>query len=938
MCKIPRNDEATIEKHLIDVLGQGHNQWNYREDLKSEEDLWRNLRQKITQNNLSEIKEHPITDKEFDSIKMELLTHTKTPFHAAKWLKGENGIARITIEREDASLGAMSLILYSNQDIGGGISTYEVVNQIAKKKTEDERERRFDVTLLINGLPIVQIELKQAGAKDGYFQAFNQIKKYAEEGMFRNNIFSTLQLFVVSNEKTTRYFANALPKDMHKKFLFSWRTTDNRKVDNVYEFCKQVLNIPDAHRLIAHYTIVSEDHDNRALMVLHPYQIHAIEALFTSAMKHESGYVWHATGSGKTLTSFVATKLLARKSGVDRTIMVIDRKDLDSQTTSEFTKFASEFNTGISSGNVRANSLIVGTGSSIELSRALLSDTNNNTVIITTRQKLESALRHAQKQKEKRNVERFKKLLGQHIVFVVDECHRALSAENMDEIKQFFPNSTWFGFTGTPIFEENKKQAKGQLARTTHDQYGEKLHTYTIKDALDDAAVLGFQVEHEDTIEQTSLNNHIFKNLQVNEKYASYSVDGINDMIDQMSPVEKEEYLDATIYEQDEHIQKVLHKIFRPDNAYMKFDFKNGRPRKSAILTTSSIDMAKRYYHAIKEMTKEPGWIQREFSHHPIRTGRTIEDPDFPRIAITYSMQENEVDSAQNQKEMKKIIKDYNAYYGTAWGIDDIDRYNGDINNRLARKKGEFKEFGKQIDLVIVVDRLLTGFDAPTIQTLFVDRNLSYANLIQAFSRTNRTYPDKTKGLIVTFRKPHSMEKNVADATRLYSEAKEETNLIYPTYEKSKKRFNGGHKKFTGIVESHPDIDEHSPLELRIDFVKAFQEFTNSFEALVTYDDYNDEMEKSGSFKKQVMVLEENLGLYQTIKGSILADLPVGPTPPESLSEIEFYSDNAVKLYDIDATYIDQLLNTYSANNKSVREDIEKAMQKLNKAEVEREV
>jgi len=939
MCKIPRNDEATIEKRLIDVLGQGHNQWNYREDLKSEEDLWKNLRQKITQNNLSEIGEHPITDKEFDSIKMELLTHTKTPFHAAKWLKGENGIARITIERENVSLGSMSLILYSNQDIGGGISTYEVVNQIAKKKSDvDERERRFDVTLLINGLPIVQIELKQAGAKDGYFQAFNQIKKYAEEGMFRNNIFSTLQLFVISNEKTTRYFANALPKDMDKKFLFSWRTTDNRKVDNVYEFCKQVLNIPDAHRLIAHYTIVSEDHDNKVLMVLHPYQIHAIEALFTSAMKHESGYVWHATGSGKTLTSFVATKLLARKSGVDRTIMVIDRKDLDSQTTSEFTKFASEFNTGISSGNVRANSLIVGTGSSIELSRALLSDTNNNTVIITTRQKLESALRHAQKQKEKRNVERFKKLLGQHIVFVVDECHRALSAENMDEIKQFFPNSTWFGFTGTPIFEENKKQAKGQLARTTHDQYGEKLHTYTIKDALDDAAVLGFQVEHEDTIEQTSLNNHIFKNLQVNEKYASYSVDGINDIIDQMPPIQKEEYLDATIYERDDHIQKVLHKIFRPDNAYMKFDFQSGRPGKSAILTTSSIDMAKRYYHAIKEMTKEPDWIQKEFAHHPIRTGRTIEDPDFPRIAITYSLQENEADSAENQKEMRKIIKDYNAYYGTAWAIDDIDRYNGDINNRLARKKGEFKEFGKQIDLVIVVDRLLTGFDAPTIQTLFVDRNLSYANLIQAFSRTNRTYPKKTKGLIVSFRKPHTMEQNVADATKLYSEAKEETNLIYPTYDKSKKKFNGGHKKFTGIIEKHPNIDEHSPLELRIDFVKAFQEFSNSFEALVTYDDYNDEMEKSNSLKKQVMILEENLGLYQTIKGSIMKELPVDPNPPLNLSEIEFYSDNAAKMYDIDSTYIDQLLNTYSANNKSVRDDIEKAMQKLNKAEVVREV
>lgn len=303
--KIPHREEAEVEHHLIDVLGEGHNQWTYRSELKSEADLWQNLRQKIVQNNLSEIGERPLTDKEFETIKTEILLRTQTPFDAAKWLKGENGIARITIEREDASLGSISPIIYSNQDIGGGLSTYEVVNQIAKQgSSADARDRRFDVTLLINGLPIVQIELKQTTAKDGVYQAFNQIKKYAEEGMFRNNIFSTLQLFVISNEQTTRYFANAMPKDMHKKFLFSWRTTDNKKVENLYEFCKQVLNIPKAHRLIADYTIVSEDQDNKVLMVLHPYQIHAIEALFTAANKHQSGYVWHATGSGKTLTSF----------------------------------------------------------------------------------------------------------------------------------------------------------------------------------------------------------------------------------------------------------------------------------------------------------------------------------------------------------------------------------------------------------------------------------------------------------------------------------------------------------------------------------------------------------------------------------------------------------------------------------------------------------
>ncbi|KAF6535175.1 type I restriction endonuclease subunit R [Bacillus sp. EKM208B] len=938
MATIQHKDEAEVERRLIEVLGEGYNQWNYRPDLKSEEDLWENLRQKITQNNLSEIGEHPMTDKEFDTIKTELLSKTQTPFDAAKWLKGENGIARITIEREDVSLGSMSLVLYSNQDIGGGISTYEVVHQIAKQKANgDGRNRRFDVTLLINGLPIVQIELKQDSAKDGVFQAYHQIKKYAEEGMFRNNIFSTLQLFVISNEQTTRYFANALPKDMHKKLIFSWRTTDNRKVENLYEFVKQVLNIPDAHRLIANYTIVSEDQDNKALVVLKPYQIHAIEALFTSAMRHQSGFVWHATGSGKTLTSFVSTKLLARKPGVDRTIMLIDRKDLDNQTTTEFTKFASEFNTGISSGDAISNSLIVGTGSAKELSDTLLSDANSNTVIITTRQKLEAALRYAQRQEEQKGTQRFKKLLGQHIVFVVDECHRALSAEGMEVIKGFFPNSTWFGFTGTPIFNENKKQAKGRLARTTRDQYGDVLHTYTIKNALDDGAVLGFQVEHEDTIDPTSLNNHIFEQLRHQEKYANCSDDEINDMIDRMDGIEKEAYLEPSSFENDEHIQKVIHKIFRPDNAYIKFDFQNGRPQKSAILTTSSIDMAKRYYQAIKEMTKDTNWLTKEFAGHPIRTGRTIEDPDFPRIAITYSMQENEEDSKQTHDEMKEIIKDYNDYYHTAWSLEDIERYNGDINNRLARKKGEFKEFGKQIDLIIVVDRLLTGFDAPTIQTLFVDRNLSYANLIQAFSRTNRTYPGKTKGLIVTFRKPFTMEQNVKNATKLYSHAQEESSLVYPTYDESKKRFKKAHKVLTTLIPNPIDIDEHTSLETRIEFVKAFQELNNSYEALVTYDDYNDDMEKSAALQEQVKTLEEYIGIYHTIKGSLI-DEERQDGPELDFSDIEFYGENAVKIYDIDSTYIDRLLETYSANNQNIRDEIESALQKLEKSDIVKDV
>ncbi|MGL5041676.1 MAG: type I restriction endonuclease subunit R [Culicoidibacterales bacterium] len=935
MGKTEYNNEAKIEARLIEVLGEGHNQWTYRSDIKSEQGLWDNLRQKINQNNLSELGEELLTDLEFERVKTTLLTHTSSPYEAAKWLKGESGIAKISIEREDNSHGKISLTLYSNKDIGGGRSTYEVVNQIAKQRGQEMgRDRRFDVTLLINGLPIVQIELKQISAKDGVYQAFNQIKKYAEEGLFKNNIFSTVQLFVVSNEQTTRYFANAMPKDMHKKFVFGWRTKDNIKVENIYEFCKQVLNIPDAHRLIANYTVLSEEEDKKTLMVLHPYQVHAIEKLFEAANKHKSGYVWHATGSGKTLTSFVATKLLAKKSGIDRTIMLLDRKDLDNQTTSEFTKFATEFNTGISSGEGKANTLVVGTKTTEELSAALEEDSYSDTIIITTRQKLEAALKYAQKDQQKHKTNFISKLKGKHIVFIVDECHRALSDENMTEIKKKFPNSTWFGFTGTPICVENRKQSNGKLARTTFDQYGEVLHTYTIKNALDDASVLGFQIEHDDTIHPTSLANTVLKQLQLQPKYFNHSIEELNRVIDEMNQKDQEAFIISGTYENDEHIQHVIRKILRPDNSYIKFDFLNGRPQKSAILTTNSIGMAKRYYWAIKEMTREKDWMQQQFPNEKIREGRTIDDADFPRIAITYSLDENNMQAAEQQREMETIIGTYNNYYGTSWSVKDISHYNGDVNNRLARKKAEFQQPGKQIDLVIVVERLLTGFDSPTIQTLFVDRSLKYAPLIQAFSRTNRTYPGKTKGLIVTFRKKATMEKNVIDATRLYSEEKEESGLIYPTYKESKNRLTKAYKKLQDIISVYKVIDENLPLEIKVEYVKAVQECNKSYEAIVTYDEYNNDIITSKSLQQKVFVLEEQLGIYQTIKGSLVEKEESETGEPVNFSGIEFYGDSQIKMYDIDSAYIAKLLGEYSANNKDIRQEIEKALQKLNKAEI----
>lgn len=931
MGKLNNTKEAQLEQNLIDLLCARHGQWTFRPDLKTEEDLWNNLRNIIEIRNKSELNDNALTDSEFERIQSEILANTKTPFEAAKWLRGEKGKCSIVLER-DNGLGRIELVIYSSNEKNGGFSSYEVVHQIAKSKSNLEvRNRRFDVTLLICGLPIIQIELKTAIAKDGVKQAYYQIEKYIDEGTFSNTIFQTLQLYVMSNEQTTRYMAAAPKGELQEKYMFAWRTRDNTRVENINEFAKQVLNIPRAHELVSEYMILSEEQSSKVLMVLHPYQIHAIEAIFEAASKHQSGYIWHATGSGKTITSFVSTKLLAQRSGIDRTVMLLDRKDLDNQTTSEFTKFASAYSTGV---NTNKNTLIVGTGNTDDLSNALKEDSSSNVVIVTTRQKLNKAVEYL-KDKEPRKLA---KLRGKHIVFIVDECHRAISAQNMDDIKKVFPKSTWFGFTGTPIFEENKKSSDGQYARTTHDQYGEVLHRYTIKNALEDGSVLGFQVEHESTIHKDELANVVYRAMRSEEKNLNYTDEELVSTVESMKDIDKEKYLQSAHYESDDHIQSVIRKILSPNNAYRKFVFKDGKPTMSAILTTSSIDMAKRYYKAIKKFTTDKNWLETQFPHHPLRQGAVMNDPDFPRVAITYSLEENTKGAALKQSEMKGIIDEYNLMYGTSWSVESIERYNGDINNRLARKKGEFKEFGNHLDLVIVVDRLLTGFDAPRCQTLFVDRNLQYAGLIQAFSRTNRTYKGKEKGLITTFRKPATMKEHVFAATRLYSQANNNDSLIYPTYEESKKKFNAAYNaliKLDAINVNNP-ITEHAPKSDRINFVKCFQDLNKAYRAIASYDEFNIEFDsdKSGRFAKKIAIIEDNIGLYNTIKASLSPDDKNEP----GIELIDFFDSSTVQTYTVDKSYIDALLKEYEPNSQDTRVKIENALTKLNKSELVRKI
>ncbi|ANZ94785.1 DEAD/DEAH box helicase [Brochothrix thermosphacta] len=900
--------ELDMERDFIRILSENENQWRYRSDIKTESDLWNNFIAHLNRLNVALLKDVHLTDKETKRVQVELTRLTGTPFLASQWLRGENGVSQIVLERDTGE--KITLEAFRNKDISGGTSSYEVVNQIVP---DIKRQVRGDVTLLINGLPIIHIELKKESAKDGYIQAYHQIQRYAEDGFFKG-IYATTQIFIVSNKVETRYFARPsedtpLAYKRMEKFLFNWRTEDNVPVPDLFEFTRTVLRIPDAHELISQYTILVDDQKNQKfLMVLRPYQIHAIRKIRRQAAKHEGGFVWHATGSGKTITSFVATKLLAQHSiGVDRTVMVVDRTDLDAQTQDEFTKFASEYHTGQSAGTSVANTLIVGIKNQRQLSRSLLSSKNNNTILVTTIQKLSAAMRTAQQDSENKGTNQFEKLRKEHIVFIVDEAHRAVSDEEMRRIKKLLPNSTWFGLTGTPIFEENKKQENGTYARTTEQQYGKLLHAYTTKNAMDDEAVLGFQVEYhsllleedQEEIVARANNGKVFEDI-----------------------IKQESKLPIEIYQDDQHIKAMLQKIFNRRSLIKKFNVKNGFPTMSGILTTHSIAQAKRIYKMLKKMKAEGTLINgRQFDER-----HQLIDSNFPRVAITFSTNPDQLDKNEQDDELAEIMRDYaNQFDSTPY--EDEKLYNQNINKRLARKETQYQMNGQWLDLVIVVDRLLTGFDSPTIQTLYVDREMNYQKLLQAFSRTNRINAGKDVGMIVTFRKPETMKINVQDTFRLFSNETQDFKVLIPKeYTEVKEEFESFaqayHQTEGELLENPTDV------KAMINQVSAYQKLEKSYKALKSYDEYEEDVER---FAEVVEELPTYQGKVENLKVKIkdkLTDEEDILDIEELLAGIAFSSHlNATHKEAVDSFYINQLLKAVQENQEGAIEKFDKEIQ-----------
>lgn len=768
--------ESMIEQKLIEQLVYGDSQWTYRKDLKTEADLWANFRYILEQNNKDRLDGEPLSDQEFEQVKNQL--QFSSFYKAGEWLVGENGKVQVHVQRDTKRL---HLVVMNHEHIAGGSSVYEIINQYSALNTDENsnmpaRDRRFDVTLLINGLPMIHIELKNK--QHSYMDGFRQIKKYIGEGKF-TGIFSAVQMFVISNGVNTKYFSAASDTELNEKFVSGWLDQENNPVSDYIDFAKSVLSIPQAHEMIARYTVL--DKDAKRLILLRPYQIHAIEAVREASKNGKSGFIWHTTGSGKTLTSYKTTRnLLMDIPSIDKAIFLIDRKDLDTQTTMAFQAYAN-------------NDLIDvdETDNVNDLKKKLKSA--DRQVIVTTIQKLQILIT----KRLKEGTPEYTKMKNLRIAFVVDECHRAVTPGTKRTIERFFGRSLWYGFTGTPRFAENPYPQKGDLPRTTEELYGERLHKYTIQNAIHDGAVLGFQVEH----------------------------NGPKQMTDET---------DASAYENEAHMLKVLDHIL--NKCYYKLGFQNGRGQTyEALLTTSSIQMAQRYYDLLNRVKKGETSLQIDEKMKQIL-------PDFPKFAITYSVTENEEGSHVNQQKMQGSLDDYNEMFGTKYDLAQIQGYNANLNKRLARKDSKYQSRKEQLDLVIVVDRLLTGFDAPCMSTMFIDRQpMGPHDLIQAFSRTNRIYDkNKTYGQIVTFQAPKLFKERVDHAVKLYSAGGTKDALL-AEWDEIEPAFRKSLSALRVVAETPKEIPTMSLKEKEI-FAKAFQEFDRLFAQLKSFTKYDDSM------------------------------------------------------------------------------------------------
>ena len=773
--------EAALEAGLIATLQQMDYEYI---QIAEEDNLQANFKRQLEKHNRKQLSEHgrtEFTGEEFEKILIYLEGGTR--FEKAKKLRDLYPL--------DTSDGKRIWVEFLNRQQWCQ-NEFQVSNQIT---VEGRKKCRYDVTILINGLPLVQIELKRRGVE--LKQAYNQIQRYHKTSF--HGLFDYIQFFVISNGVNTRYFANN-PNSGYK-FTFNWTDAANHPFNELDKFAVFFLEKCTLGKIIGKYIVLHEG--DKCLMVLRPYQFYAVEKILDRVQNsNDNGYIWHTTGAGKTLTSFKAAQLVSELDDVDKVMFVVDRHDLDTQTQSEYEAFEP--------------GAVDSTDNTDELVKRLQS---NSKIIITTIQKLNSAVSKTWYSNKIESVRHSR------IVMIFDECHRSHFGDSHKKIMKFFDNARIFGFTGTPIFTENAVDG-----HTTKEIFGNCLHKYLIKDAIADENVLGFLVEY----------------------YHG------NEVVDNDNQARMEE------------IAKFILNNFNKSTFDGDFD---------ALFAVQSVPMLIRYYKIFKSLTPKIR-IGAVFTY----AANSSQDDDQTGMGTgQYTSQ-----SVGEADELQAIMDDYNKMFGTAFTTENFRAYYDDINLRMKKKKADMKP----LDLCLVVGMFLTGFDSKKLNTLYVDKNMEYHGLLQAFSRTNRVLNEKKRfGKIVCFR---DLKSNVDTSIRLFSNSDNPEDIVRPPFEEVKQEYRTLATEFLQKYPTPGSIDFLQSENDKKNFVLAFRDIIRKHAEIQIYEDYSEDADDLGLTEQQFndyksKYLDITVGFINPpVTPPVVAEDPVPYGSNQGLEDIDF--------------------------------------------------
>ena len=808
--------EQELERNLIKQLSE---QGYEVADVKDEDSLIKNFKEQLEKFN--DIK---LSQGEFCKI----LTHLAggTIFEKAKKLRD-----KFELLTDKGEMKYISFLEMKDPEK----NIFQVTNQITVK---GQYENRYDVTILVNGLPLVQIELKKKTIQ--LKKAFYQIQRYQRHSYSYKTLFQYIQIFVISNEENTRYFSNN--KELNYTFTFSWADKYNLKKNRLTDFAATFLDKKHLGNMLAKYIVTNET--LKALMILRPYQYYAVEKIIERVKDYpnRNGYIWHTTGSGKTLTSFKASQILATLDEIDKVVFCVDRKDLDYQTTKEFNAFSPGSISKVEDTQEFVTNMVRGTGK----------------VVVTTIQKLNNAISkpHYLKQMEK--------VKDKRIVFIFDECHRTQFGDTHARINEFFTNKQFFGFTGTPIFADNAIKYK-----TTKDLFDDCLHKYTIKEAIDDENVLGFSVEYYSTFNMKDKNG------------------------DDLSPDEMiENGIDTKeVFSNRKRLENIVDFILEHHNA------KTSNREYQSIFAISDIDTLIEYYRIFKE------------KDHNLKIAGIFTYEANSDLANDEGTFEVESDECKHPREyLDEMVADYNRMFGDNFNLNQDNGFNSyfiDVSKKVKERK---------IDILLVVNMFLTGFDSKYLNTLYVDKNLKYHGLIQAYSRTNRILNvNKQHGNIVCFR---NLKKRTDDAIKLFSDENAVETVLMKDYSEYVGIINQYIEKLKELAETPEDVDTLETEDNKLNFIELFKNIVRVMNRLETFtdfdfDDLDIEKDEFESFKSKYIDMYDTLtgGRKNGDKASVIDEIDF---------EIELLRKDSINV-----AYIVSLIKNLNSKESSFAKDVE---------------